>query len=440
MVSHPPGAAADGRRCTYVTERPDGGVRAVAWPYGLGRDQHGRARVQHLEHADGIGELDGPTMTAGLTDTQLQRLGALRAAARAVAGHALRVRPGGAAGPLDPDPMVWSAAAAPRIRRGPRLGRRATVLLAGQAAGQMWLEESGLLTAHRHLLTWVLADTAHDAILALPTRAPTAFLYGPHAMLPAGFTGRRLPVDTLIPHARALLADRWHQVLAISDRLMHAETIAPAALAGLLSLPAAAGPGFDHAAAARGALVAGYRLAAIEAIAEYWADQVGEVIARTRADDDAWAAAHPDRPSGSQPVTYTDTQRDAFRVVLTRRLVHLIHDRVERADGGLARSWARGRGVYELAHNHALPAPAALAEAMAAVGRGRYAHLVPQRSTLLARDAAWAEGYGELRRPRLLWSVPGTSPRCMQDAYHDEPGCGQLLAHEGSCDRASEPR
>lgn len=417
--------------------RPDGCIRILAWPWAVGADDAGWDHVLNLEHAmwgDGARQ---ERLTEGLSDADTRFLGTLRVAAHAVAADFLGLpMPGYYPDGMGGQPVI----APPDPGQPPRLADRITVLLAGQAAMVMWLEADGRLTPRRHLLTSVQAASDHDAVFSLAAPGPTAFLYGEAATAPSGFEGESVRVDQLCARAREPLTASWHHILDLTRRAVLLETLNAEDVAAALATPAPTLPVFDRAAAARGALVAGYPRAAIDAIVEHWTNLTARKIEDIAREEDAYLAAHPDR-AGGETLSFTPAQREAFRRSLTESLVTLVADRAPRADLGLRREYRGARRIYELRVD-VEPTPV-LAAALATIGTGRYALMAPHyTSTFLAQDAAWSATYS-LDPPVMLWHHPEVPPACTFGSGRRGLGCRRPLLHAGPCDdgvhRGSQP-
>jgi hypothetical protein len=102
----------------------------------------------------------------------------------------------------------------------PELGLSEIVMgmLPGQMASEMWLEHEGLLTPERRFLTQMASGPDHDAILAIDTPTPVAYLYG-QARAPQGWTGWTIHIDALWSETRRRLAEAWPTVRNLSSQV-----------------------------------------------------------------------------------------------------------------------------------------------------------------------------------------------------------------------------
>lgn len=418
-----------------------GNIRVAADPWRLGEDGAGASLVIDWQHAD--------PHAARMTDQQLlwafgpaarRRLAAVYLAGRLVVAHtagyavtdAILVEEDGG-------PDARAAQEASTLRHGPApvpLEGRVRALVAGQVAARMWLEVTGRLTAPRYAATWMLARTDHNTLLELDAAEPLAFLYGADAHAPAPFAGRAISVEEAMDGAHTMLAARWHRVSALADQLTWHGRCQDTMLASILAAPAPGHPAFDVAAADRGRLVAGYPLAAIDASVEHWTRIVNRKILKQNADEAAILAKHPEY--GATPVpggalAFTAEQQAAFRASLRDALIALIGGRLQRGNGGLARSQHGERRVLELS-----TAPAvhpALIDALAAIGGGRYEYMLPRaQDTVIAPDAAWSRDGSA--REALLWCVDDEIPACTKWIERDGSDIGRCLRpllHPGRC-------
>jgi hypothetical protein len=209
---------------SQTTRTAHGAVRVLAAPWTYATTEDGEKLLLHEPFAAPGTVVSEQERIDGLTDAQLRML-----AAAHEGGHALTFTRIGI--PVLEVSLYTERehSPAPGFQTGHghvRVGgeRRAPVAdlviahLAGQAASEVWLERTGLLTPLRRLRAQIASHHDHAAILEMATDVPVAYLYG-EAEPPAGWQGDLVRIDDLLERARAQVTEHWTALDAFASHL-----------------------------------------------------------------------------------------------------------------------------------------------------------------------------------------------------------------------------
>jgi hypothetical protein len=314
-----------------VEQFADGSLRVTAQPWFLVGDGPLRVPVNENEVFDGVPhalEASAQEVADVFGPTELRRLAAAQAAATCALLYAGGAAPAGLRLLSAPQPAFELAPSEP----GDAVA--VPVLIAAVLAGQL-AKGRALRAAEPHPdpLRLVAASMFGGQGLAqLPTLAaePVALLYGPIAIVPEQWPGRRaVHMDHLYEQTRAWITEHAGRIDALAEQAFIRASLEADAIEQVLSGPGASEPVQELAPDHPLRRPTEISPEAVAAVADYWSAVLRRTLASSAAYRPPAQSARPDDDAGPTP----DEQCvEVFRSTLAEQIATRIERREQRGD------------------------------------------------------------------------------------------------------------